>query len=141
VKSRDVLDRAAAFHGHLGPWLALGLKAGLYARRVVSRNPFCLKAVVHCPGRTPYTCFVDGVQVGSGCTLGKGNIRHIRAARGTWVEFTEKDTPGAGLKLELRPEVWTELHLTPAPNEAAVIRLGRTFYARPLSRLFIETRA
>ena len=140
MKSQELLDRAAAFHGHLGPWLALGLKAGTHARRAISRNPFCLKAAVHCPGRTPYTCFVDGIQFGSGCTLGKGNIRHLRAARGTWVEFTHRDETGVGLKLELRPEIWTELHLTPAPNEAAVIRLGRRFYARPFKQLFLETR-
>jgi formylmethanofuran dehydrogenase subunit E len=135
-----MLDQAAAFHGHLGPWLALGLRAGLRARRVVSPDPFCLTAFVRCPGRTPYTCFLDGIQFGSGCTLGKGNIHHIRAAHSIRADFQCPERAGAGLRLELRPEVWTELHLTPARTEAAVTRLGRRLYRRPFVRLFIETR-
>ncbi|MFO7674763.1 MAG: formylmethanofuran dehydrogenase subunit E family protein [bacterium] len=139
MNSRELLDLAARFHGHLGPWLALGLRAGLHARRAVSADPFCLTAVVRCPGRTPYTCFLDGVQFGSGCTLGKGNIRHLRAARHLVAEFRRRDGNGPALRLELRPEVWTELHLAPARTEPAVVRLGRAFYRRPLARLFIET--
>lgn len=144
---RRLLQQAAIFHGHLGPWLALGLRAGLRARRLVSADPFRLCARVRCPNRTPYTCFLDGIQFGSGCTLGKGNIRHIPAAgRGhplravISAEFQDRERDRPGLRLELRPELRTELQLAPADTEAAVAKLGREIYARPLDRLFIETR-
>ncbi|UCG44017.1 MAG: formylmethanofuran dehydrogenase subunit E family protein [candidate division WOR-3 bacterium] len=145
------LKHAAGFHGHLGPWLALGLRAGRRAVNVLGRSPFRLKAVVHCPARTPYTCFIDGVQFASGCTLGKGNIRHIRSAR-VWVEFSRYGTTGsrftpgklggiqASLKLELHPELWTELLLKPARTRPALEDLSLDLYRRPLARLFIETR-
>jgi hypothetical protein len=148
VPDDRLLRAATAFHGHLGPWLALGLRAGQRARRVLDASPFQLRAVVRCPGRTPWSCLLDGVQFGSGCTLGKGNIRHLRAARVS-IEFgrvrteTRDRMPGpapleARLRLELRPEVWTELNLDIARTAAAVTRLGREVYARPFGRLFIE---
>ncbi len=146
---RDLLDRAAEFHGHLGPWLALGLRAGRRAARVLSANPFRLQAVVHCPDSTPYTCFLDGIQFGSGCTLGKGNIRHVPGTR-AWVEFRRLEAKGGRcmsgtgtrltgrLRLELLPGVWTELHLQRARTRAEVERQGRVLYRRPFSRLFLE---
>jgi len=149
VADDRLLRAATAFHGHLGPWLALGLRAGLRARRKLGADPFRLRAVARCPGRTPWSCLLDGVQFGSGCTLGKGNIRHVPASRVT-VEFervkarTRGRMPGpapveARLRLELRPEVWTELNLTSARGEAEVTRLGREIYRRPFGRLFVET--
>ena len=134
VISPDYLKRAATFHGHLGPWLVLGLKAGAYARRKLAASPFELRARVFCPAGTPYTCFVDGVQFSSGCTMGKGNISHHRAA-GCRVEFTRRDKPGR-VRLALRPEVWTELHSRPSKGMAGAARLGREFSGRRFAGLF-----
>ena len=150
LKQDQILNHAARFHGHLGPWLALGLRAGRRATKLLKATPFQLKAVVHCPRRTPHSCFIDGIQVGSGCTLGKGNIRHVRSSR-IWVEFLrlpgrsrekmiESDAPPkARLRLEVRPEVSTELTIIPPRTESYVTNLARRVYRRPLSRLFIET--
>ena len=145
-----LLEAASAFHGHLGPWLALGLRAGRRAARVLGAGSFRLRAAVRCPARTPYSCFLDGIQFGSGCTLGKGNIRHIAGPR-VRVEFTRiagrrrsmHGSPGrveARLRLELRPEVWTELLLEPARDAGRVAALGRSVWRRPFRRLFFETR-
>ena len=143
----ELLAAAARFHGHLGPWLVLGLKAGGYARKKLAASPFELSARVFCPADTPYTCFVDGVQFSSGCTMGKGNISHHRA-EGCRVEFTRtedgsrhKDTKArrgsrAGLRLTLRPGVWDELHSGPDEGMAGAARLGREFARRPLEELF-----
>jgi FmdE, Molybdenum formylmethanofuran dehydrogenase operon len=152
------LRQAAVFHGHLGPWLVLGLKAGTYARRKLAASPFELDARVFCPAGTPHTCFVDGVQFSSGCTMGKGNISHHRA-NGCRVEFT-RTGDGVGLSgprrtshhkdpkrqrgsdaklcLALRREVWDELHSRPSRGMAGAARLGREFARRPLKELFAE---
>ena len=147
VASTSMLRQAARFHGHLGPWLVLGMQAGAYARRKLAASPFELSARVFCPAGTPYTCFVDGVQFSSGCTMGKGNISHHRAD-GCRVEFTRtEDGPyhkntkarsgsGAGLRLALRPEVWDELHSRPCKGMAGAARLGRAFARRPFEELF-----
>ena len=131
-----VLKQAAAFHGHLGPWLVLGLKAGTHARRELAASPFELNARVFCPAGTPYTCFVDGIQFSSGCTMGKGNISHNRAL-GCRVEFTRKDRRGR-MRLVVRPEVWDELHSRPSRGMAGAARLGREFARRRLGELFTE---
>ncbi|MBM3330916.1 hypothetical protein FJY68_03580 [candidate division WOR-3 bacterium] len=149
VISDNVLKQATRFHGHLGPWLVLGLKAGTYARRKLAASPFELRARVFCPAGTPYTCFVDGIQFSSGCTMGKGNISHHRAA-GCRVEFTRaedglhhKDTKSQGgsertLRLAVRPEVWEELHSRPCKGMAGAARLGREFARRRLAELLTE---
>jgi len=131
-----VLKQAAAFHGHLGPWLVLGLKAGTYARRKLAASPFELNARVFCPPGTPYTCFVDGVQFSSGCTMGKGNISHYRANE-CRVEFTYKGSRSR-VQLAVRPEVWDELHSRPSNGMAGAARLGRELARRRLEELFTE---
>jgi formylmethanofuran dehydrogenase subunit E len=135
-KKSDLLTAAARFHGHLGPWLVLGLQAGAYARRKLDASPFDLQARVFCPPSTPYTCFVDGVQFSSGCTMGKGNISHHRA-KGCRVEFTRRNRPGR-LLLAVRPEVWDELHSRPCRGIAGAARLGRELARRRSAGLFTE---
>jgi formylmethanofuran dehydrogenase subunit E len=129
----SVLAAAAEFHGHVGPWLALGLRAGLLARRRLLDDPFRLRAVVRCPARRPFTCFIDGVQFGSGCTMGKGNIRHI-ASRRVGVTFS---APGRGrLTLSVRPAAVPELE-PQRPDSGAVARSGRALFRRRLGDLFV----
>ncbi|KYK31599.1 MAG: formylmethanofuran dehydrogenase subunit E family protein [Theionarchaea archaeon] len=69
-----LLQQAAHFHGHLGPYLVLGLKMGILARNLLDGTPFTMKAEVHTQKKPPHSCIVDGIQFTSGCTLGKGNI-------------------------------------------------------------------
>lgn len=123
---------AAAFHGHVGPWLALGLRAGLYARRRLLDDPFRLRAVVRCPGRRPFTCFIDGIQFGSGCTLGKGNIRHV-SSRSVSVAFRAAGKPGITLRVTASTRSAIRL---PGAGPDAVARLGRAVFRRPLRELF-----
>lgn len=132
MTARQVLESAALFHGHIGPWLALGLRAGLFARRRLTRDPFRLAAVVRCPDRRPFTCFIDGVQFASGCTMGKGNIRHA-PSRSVSVTFRADD--GSGLSLVVTPETARAIRMQGA-DFAAVARLGRAVFRRPLAALF-----
>ena len=68
----------AAFHGHLGPYIVLGYRMGRYAKQHFCSDPFQMKAAVYCSGAPPQSCLADGVQIGSGCTLGKRNIEIIQ---------------------------------------------------------------
>jgi len=70
----SILERAAEFHGHLGPYLVLGMKMGLLAKNKLDATPFEIKAEIHTERKTPRSCILDGIQFTSGCTLGKGNI-------------------------------------------------------------------
>jgi hypothetical protein len=156
VESRKSLAAAERFHGHLGPWLILGLKAGAYGSEELAASPFELRARVACPPRTPYTCFIDGIQLSSGCTMGKGNISHRRAS-GCSVEFirtedglrrtaefscqksavrSQKCGPSR-IRMTVRPEVWDELHRRSGGGMAGAEKLGREFARRPLGELFV----
>ncbi len=69
----------ARFHGHLGPYIVLGYRMGRRALNELGGDPFSLNAEVYCTGMPPQSCLADGVQLGSGCTLGKGNVAVIRS--------------------------------------------------------------
>ena len=92
---RDFLDKARFFHGHVCPFLALGIKASFVAmdRLGVGRLGFdesvgeSILAIVECNN-----CFTDGVQVATGCTLGNncllyfdlGKVALTIVKRSTW---------------------------------------------------------
>ncbi|MDN5326909.1 MAG: formylmethanofuran dehydrogenase subunit, partial [Moorella sp. (in: firmicutes)] len=65
-------DRAAAFHGHTCPGLAIGYRAAKIALRELAAGRASdeeLVAIVETDA-----CGVDALQVLTGCTLGKGNL-------------------------------------------------------------------
>ena len=69
-----------ALHGHKCPAMPLGLRAGLAALDAlgVQHAPDGqLTALVEIDCNHCSTCFADGVQVTTGCTFGKGNIRSL----------------------------------------------------------------
>jgi len=77
----DWLVQAVQFHGHLGPWATAGLRAGMCARRAVgAEGYFDLEVTVEGPlVKPPQSCFLDGVQVSTGATWGKRNLKWIEA--------------------------------------------------------------
>ncbi len=79
--ARALLDRAVDFHGHLGPFLILGMRMGVIARSMLGpQNQDGLSAVVFVKSTPPASCTIDGIQVASKCTLGRGTIRVVEAS-------------------------------------------------------------
>ncbi len=86
------LEMAVAFHGHLGPFLALGLRLGELALATLkARKHFGIHVIVHCPPQPPPSCLVDGLQVSTGATYGKRNIE-LHPADDIVVRFVNTDT-------------------------------------------------
>ncbi len=86
------LEMAVTFHGHLGPYLALGLRLGVLALvRLKARKHFGIRVIVHCPPQPPASCLVDGLQVSTGATYGKRNIE-LHPADDIVVHFVNTDT-------------------------------------------------
>ncbi len=93
-----------AFHGHLGPYVVIGYRMGKLAlARLDSKGHFGISAEVHSPRVTPSSCLIDGVQIGSGCTLGKGNILVEEAPAPAWAVF--KTEAGRQVTIRLRPGI------------------------------------
>lgn len=98
------LNEAIKFHGHLGPYLVLGVLAGEFAlKRLRARKYFGLKVLVYGANSKPKSCLIDGLQLSTGATFGKGNIRKLNG-RGIKVLFSSLDSHkkiGISLKKDL----------------------------------------
>lgn len=71
-----MVERGIKLHGHSGPYLNLGIKMGLLALDLLGvKGYFDLSTEVELEYRTPISCLIDGLQISTGCTMGKGNIR------------------------------------------------------------------
>lgn len=80
VDARRFLDVGLQLHGHKCPAMPLGLKAGAAAmnRLGVERSgDKTLVALVELGDDHCSHCFADGIQMITGCTFGKGNIRQL----------------------------------------------------------------
>lgn len=63
------------FHGHLGPWLALGIRVGAEGlRRVRAVGHFDVRVEATILLEVPVSCLLDGLQWSTGATLGKRNL-------------------------------------------------------------------
>jgi formylmethanofuran dehydrogenase subunit E len=66
---------AVRFHGHDGPFLALGYRLGRYLiRRLKPEGIMGLRIIVTTRMQKPFTCLIDGLQCSTFATLGKGNL-------------------------------------------------------------------
>lgn len=116
------LDEAAVFHGHLGPYLIIGYRAGELARKMLNLiNEHDLQAKLSLPLRTPYTCIIDGVQCSTKCTLGKLNIEVVDN-RGNLdniiIEFKCKSS-NRTLRLRVRRRIIEQLDKIKSINKGA----------------------
>jgi len=73
----SILRRAEDFHGHFGPFLVVGVRAGIIALRELqtSKENKSLRAVVSLVYSVPYSCILDGIQLSTGCTIGNKRLR------------------------------------------------------------------
>jgi len=73
-----LLEKARDFHGHLGPFLVLGLRAGLRGLRELQtrKESLDVSAKVRLKYTVPYSCILDGVQVATGCTIGNRRLTY-----------------------------------------------------------------
>jgi len=115
------LSYAVQFHGHLGPWAVAGLRSGMAARRAVEADGyFDLDVIVTGPMvKPPHSCFLDGLQVSTGATLGKRNLRWIKAEKIDQIVVRVKNTR-SGKQVEVCP--------TPT-----LLKLLTSFKGRPIA--------
>jgi hypothetical protein len=95
------LDFAVRFHGHLGPWAVAGTRLGMAGRQAVDAGGY-FDVEVTCDGplqRPPQSCFLDGLQLATGATLGKRNL-HWMASDTLVVRISNTRT---GQQAEVRP--------------------------------------
>ena len=102
--NRLMLERAVEFHGHLGPYLVLGLLMGRLATgRYKFRKYFGTTVEIRGAERPPKSCLIDGIQFTSGCTYGKGNVTKAKGRKVTAI-FRDPAS-GRELRISVRPEL------------------------------------
>ena len=95
------LATVVQFHGHLGPSVVAGARMGMIGLRAVKAKGY-FDVEVTCEGplaKPPQSCFLDGVQVATGATLGKRTLQWVQTDRLT---VRIKNT-GTGKTAVLRP--------------------------------------
>jgi formylmethanofuran dehydrogenase subunit E len=79
-RNRVTLKEAEKFHGHLGPYLVLGILAGEIAlKKLRHKRYFGLTVKVWGANKKPQSCLIDGLQLSTGATYGKGNIHKLNS--------------------------------------------------------------
>jgi len=112
--SDELIKQVAEFHGHLGPFLVLGVKAGLLANSLLGKDCFKTNATVIANPSPPSSCFVDGVQFTTSCTMGKGNIK-LRKGKDICAVFIKE---GKRLKLRLKKDVLESIRNISSEDES-----------------------
>jgi len=125
-----LIAETVKFHGHLGPFLILGLKAGLLANRVLGKDPIRTRAIVETDPKPPRSCVIDGIQVATGCTMGKRNIELKRSNRVS-ITFTRGER---SLRLCLRREALEGVATISSVEEAE--RMALALASKPVQELF-----
>ncbi len=80
INSKDYYESGLLLHGHKCPAMPMGLRVGAAAMNALGVERSTdgqLMALVEIGENHCATCFADGVQMITGCTFGKGNIRKL----------------------------------------------------------------
>lgn len=127
------LKQAIDFHGHLGPYLVLGLLMGGYALKKIKAKPhFGLEVKVWGAKDKPKSCLIDGLQLSTGCTYGKGNISKYNGKL-IRVSFLNRDSRK---KLHLLLQDRTIERLESASDHQSCEKLAGEFYKTKPECLF-----
>jgi len=126
-----MVERGTLLHGHLGPFLVAGIRMGLLALELLdSSGYFGLRVESEAGSQAPLSCLNDGIQIGSGCTVGKGNLQ-VLDIRNPRARFATQD--GRSTTIELRPEALRDFRSTELRTESERTK------TRPLEELFTWT--
>jgi formylmethanofuran dehydrogenase subunit E len=95
-----LLRQAELIHGHLCPFVSLGVKAAQFAMKRLDRPHTGMEevvAIVECNN-----CFTDGIQVVTGCTFGNNALIYKDLGKTAVTVARRKD--GAAVRLAVKPD-------------------------------------
>jgi formylmethanofuran dehydrogenase subunit E len=98
---------AVKLHGHLGPFLVIGVRMGMAAKRLLEpqdHHHADLKVSVELHLHTPFSCILDGIQVMTRSTIGNQRLRVKESRRKITARFETADS-GKRLTIAVSPEL------------------------------------
>lgn len=130
---RVSLREGIEFHGHLGPYLVLGLLAGEYAlKNLRCKKYFGVDVRVWGANKKPKSCLIDGLQLSTGATYGKGNIRKLNGNL-IKIEFLSR-LNNTKIKLDLKKDLKDRLEQAKTHKDSEL--LAKKLYKTSCAKLF-----
>jgi formylmethanofuran dehydrogenase subunit E len=77
-KLTSAIKNAEKLHGHLGPFLVIGVRMGKTVKSILNLNTGDnseLEATAKIPLLTPISCIIDGIQTTTHCTVGNQKLK------------------------------------------------------------------
>jgi len=134
-----IVKKATDFHGHLGPFLVIGVRLGLIGIRELGlkKNDEKLHVTAMLRNSVPFSCVLDGIQVTTKCTIGNKKIR-LKSSVGIAAKF-ELPT-GRQVTIEVNPTAFERLKnelLRESFSSEEVRKLAQIVASMPEEELFI----
>jgi len=132
------IRNAEKLHGHLGPFLVIGVRMGSLAKKILDVNAGennKLRVTARLPLLTPFSCIIDGIQATTQCTVGNQKLRIEKSQAKITVYFEQQNSHKA-LRIHVNPKIIEELkerYSEGASNE----ELAREIASIRQSQLFI----
>jgi formylmethanofuran dehydrogenase subunit E len=103
----SLIENAAKLHGHLGPFLVIGVRMGEIAKRhldVDEKNSRGLQASIKTPLSTPFSCVIDGIQAITSCTVGNQKLKIEKSMKEITARFKLQSSDKT-MKISVNPRV------------------------------------
>ena len=136
-KLESAIKNAEKLHGHLGPFLVIGVRIGIIAKRILNfsiEGNSKLQAEAKIPLLTPFSCILDGIQATTSCTIGNQKLRIENSKKEIAVHFKLQNSERK-LKVLVNPKMIEKLLNRISeddPNEKLAWEIARM----PESQLF-----
>ena len=132
----STIEFARKIHGHVGPFLVIGLRMGIAAKKVLDisdSEQAHLRAQVTVPLNPPFSCLLDGVQVSTTCTIGNQRLEfeNVKTIQATF----QSEKTMKKVKIKIKQQFWEQLeqkHVQNRLDEAFAWEIARM----PESHLF-----
>jgi len=131
------IKNAENLHGHLGPFLVIGVKMAKLAMKELNASEnkvLNMQIFAKLPLITPFSCVLDGIQATTHCTVGNRKLRVKSSDNDITVTFKLKSQDKT-VKIRVKPQLVEELmsQLSKGiPNE----KLAWMIAAKPEGELF-----
>jgi len=133
-----IVREAVDFHGHLGPFLVIGVRMGLIGLRELktTRGDPKLQATTLLKREVPFSCTIDGIQVTTQCTVGNGKLKLKTKQETVSAEF--KLNRERQVTVTLKPKKFEELKRSMPKSARSYknIKLAREVASSPEKELF-----
>jgi len=134
-----IIKRAAKFHGHLGPFLVIGVRMGLIGIRELKTkaNQGKLHVTAKLKYSVPFSCVLDGIQITTRCTFGNQKLT-LKNSSDIAAEFQLPNTKQ--ITIAVNQTTFNELKeqlLSKNPSTHDVEELAKLIASMPEKDLFV----